>query len=82
MAVLLAALTANLSTERAPSRLNPVLGWGLTLALFALAVAALVQHLDLATALAVALAGLMVGIPGVSAWIGWRQQQSKAPHGA
>ena len=80
--LLLAAITANLSTERAQPRLNPALGWPLTFAFFALAVAALTRHLGMAVAMAVALAGLMVCIPGVSAWMGWRQRQGKARHGA
>lgn len=82
LALLLAALTANLSTERAQPRLNPRLGWPLTVALFAFAVVTSTRHLGTAVAVAVALAGLMVGIPGVSAWMGWRQGQKKARHGA
>jgi len=80
-ALLLAAITANLSTERAQPRLNPRLGWPLTAALFAFAVLTAMRQLGPAVAVAVALAGLMVGIPGVSAWMGWRQRQKKARHG-
>lgn len=80
-ALLLAALTAYRSTARAQPRLNPRLGWPLTVALFAFAVVTSTRHLGTAVAVAVALAGLMVAIPGVSAWMGWRQGQKKAPHG-
>lgn len=80
-ALLLAALTAHLSTERAQPRLNPSLGWPLTVALFIFAVVTSTRHLGTAVAVAVALAGLMVAIPGVSAWMGWRQGLKNAHHG-
>lgn len=71
----LASVTANLSTERARPRLNPVLGWSLTIALLGAAIVALAQPLGKAEAVAVALAGLMIGIPCVSSWIGLRRRK-------
>lgn len=77
VALLLASFAANRSTERAHPRLHPALGWPLTFALLAVAVVAFSQHWGVAVAIAVAVTGLMVGIPAVSSWIGWHQRKDK-----
>ncbi len=75
-ALLLACVTANLSTARGRPHLDGRIGWPLTLAMLAAATAALMQRLGGVEAAAVALTALMLGIPVVSALIGLRHRKS------
>lgn len=75
LALVLASLAAVSATERAASRLTGPLGWGLALLLAVAAVWLLRHALGMAEAVAVAIAGLMAGIPLLATLAGWRQRR-------
>lgn len=74
-ALLLACVTANLSTARGRPHLDGRIGWPLSIALLAAAIAALMQRLGGLEAGAVAFSALMLGIPSVSAVLGLRNRK-------
>lgn len=81
LVVALASLTACLSTPRARPRLPARAGWLLGSGLLALAIALLAGGMGLAEAAAFAVSGLMVGVPAVSALLGWRHRQGQRDAG-
>ncbi|MCD0505325.1 hypothetical protein [Bordetella petrii] len=82
LALALASILANLSTERASPRMSGLLGWPLALALAVGAVLLLARSLSLAVAISVALLYLMAGIPLVSALLGYRNRSRRSPRPA